>query len=126
MARMEALRQYTNWARVTRERISRELAEPRGTDDLRILYELNILATSSVVGIDRLISEETDIERIESEAPEEIELEHALWDELQELAEVVNAVEAELQRADDSEEEGVTSPTAQKVQERWFSHEKAS
>jgi hypothetical protein len=123
---MEALRQYTNWARVTRERISRELAEPRGTNEHRILYELNILATSSVVGIDRLISEETDIESIESEAPEEIELEHALWDALQELAEVVNAVEAELQRAVDGEDEGATSPTAQKVQERWYSHEKAS
>jgi hypothetical protein len=127
MARTEALHEHGVRARIIQERISRELAELKGTHDRRRLSELYIIATTSVVGMGQLISEDEDIERIESETPEELAEEHAMWDALQELAEVANAVEAELYQVDDSQGVDNTLSAAQKkATERWFGSRKAS
>lgn len=130
---MEDVREYTYWARTAQKRISRELAELKGTNDRKRLSELYILATSSHVGIGQIVSEDDDIEGIESESSEELAAERAMWESLNELAEIADAVKAELHRVDDTgegvdSEEGVDnlSAASKKVAERWFSRQEAS
>lgn len=100
---MDVLREYGYWIRVAQERISRELDQLKGTNDRKKLSELYILAFSSFVGIDRFLSEDERIVRIESETSEEIEVERANLKALQELSATVRSVEAELHQVDDSE-----------------------
>lgn len=127
IARMEDLREYEAWARTVQKRISRELAELKEMPDRKGLSELHVLATSSFVGIGEMISADEDIESIESETSEELAAERAMWEALNELAAVADAVEAELHQLDDSK--GVdtkASTTRRKVEERWFGNRKAS
>ena len=124
---MEELRDYGGKARSAQKRISQELDELKESNDRERLSELYILASWSVVGVDRLISEDEDIEGIESESSEELAAEYAMWDALHKLAEVVDAVEAELYGVDDSQGVDDALPTAhKKAAERWFDRGKAS
>jgi hypothetical protein len=106
---MEALSEYGNWIRGTRERIRQDLGELKGTNDRKKLSELYILAYSSFVGMDRFVSEDERIVGIESEASEEVEAERAVTVALQELSTTVRDVEAALRQVDDGEEAVVLS-----------------
>jgi hypothetical protein len=132
---MKDLREYENWARVVQERISREFGELKGMNDRRKLSELSVLAATSVIGIGHLLSEDEDIEGIESESDEELAAERAMWEAVGELSKVAENVEAELQLAENAEDADITLSTAQeadttlstaqKVAERWHARREA-